>query len=151
MNDSERSNFQLISHDSTKACCHDSGLHPNPLSLQAIHVSQNLRQQWLQEASPHHTETTHAPHMLYKLHQIVHSNHNTCINIHTARTSLTHCFLFASVWTQNLHNQELPRGSKRSMASLSTRTRCVSRRLRSKARCTCGWPGCNEEWLSCRT
>lgn len=33
------------------------------LSLQAIHVSQNLRQQWLQEASPHHTETTHAPHM----------------------------------------------------------------------------------------
>lgn len=120
------------------------------LSLQAIHISQNLRQQWLQEASPHHTETTHAPHKLYI--QIVHSNHNTCINIHTARNSLTHCFLFASVWTQkNLHNQELPRGSKRSMASLSTRTRCVSRRLRSKARCTCGWPGCNEEWLSCRT
>ena len=41
----------------------------NPLSLQAIHVSQNLRQQWLQEASPHHTETTHAPHMhIYKLY-----------------------------------------------------------------------------------
>ena len=146
------------SHDSTKACCDDSGLHPNPLSLQAIHVSQNLRQQWLQEASPHHTETAHAPHMyIYIYIRIVHSNHNTCIDmhvidIHTARISVTHCFLFAPAWTQkNLHSQELPRGSKRSMASLSTRTRCVSRRLRSKARCTCGWPGCNEQWLNCRT
>lgn len=140
MNDSERSNFQLISHDSTKACCHDSGLHPIFLESPGHSCKPESAATMAprSESSSHrnYARTTHA--YIQCIH-IVHSNHNTCINIHTARNSLTHCFLFASVWTQkNLHNQELPRGSKRSMASLSTRTRCVSRRLRSKARCTCG-------------
>ena len=94
--------FQLISHDSTKACCHDSGLHPKPLESPGHSCKPESAATMAprSESSSHrnYARTTHAI-------QIVHWNHNTCINIHTARNSLTHCFLFASVWTQkNLHN-----------------------------------------------